>query len=90
MDELRDYRYYAEDMMHPSQTAIDYVWEKLASNLFSKETMQIAHDFDEIQKALSHKPLHYEENAYKEFLGQIVLKINRLKEKYPYLEFKID
>jgi hypothetical protein len=89
MDELRDYRYYAEDMMHPSQTAIDYVWEKLAGNLFSKETIQIAHNFDEIRKALSHKPLHYEENAYKEFLGQIVLKINRLKEKYPYLDLKL-
>lgn len=90
MDELRDYRFYADDMMHPSDLAVNYIWEKLADTCFNKETYQLAEECEKIYKALAHRPLHPDDNANKEFLGKIVLKINQLKKKYPYLEFKTE
>jgi hypothetical protein len=90
MDELRDYRYYADDLMHPSQLAVEYIWEKFAQTCFDSDTLALAGECEKIYKALHHRPLHNDDEAHKEFLGQIVLKINRLKEKYPYLEFKTE
>jgi hypothetical protein len=89
MDELRDYRFYADDMLHPSTMAVDYIWERFSSAFFNAETLSVVEECEKIHKALSHRPLHPEDKAYKEFLGQIVLKINRLKEKYTYLDIKI-
>ena len=86
MDELRDYRFYADDMVHPSQLAIDYIWECFKNLYFDDETQQIMNEWSDIQKALRHKPFHPESEAYKRFLSQIVLKINGLKEKFPYFE----
>jgi hypothetical protein len=88
MDELRDYRFYADDMIHPSPLAIEYIWEKLTDACFDKETKQLNIECEKIYKAIKHRPLHPDDEVYKEFLGQLTLKINRLKEKYPYLEFK--
>lgn len=86
MDDLRDYRFYADDMLHPSSKAIQYIWENFATLYFSKETKQMMKECDDIHKALTHKPFRKESEEYKRFLGQIVLKINQLKEKYPYLD----
>ena len=86
MDELRDYRFYADDMVHPSQVAIEYIWECFNRCYFSKRTQDVMKEWAEIRKALSHKPYHPESEAYRTFLSQIVLKIVRMKEKLPYLE----
>lgn len=88
MDELRDYRFYAEDMIHPSEIAVRYVWERFVQTCISTDALQIMEESEKISKALSHKPFHPEADEYKCFLGQIVLKIERLNEKYPYLDFK--
>lgn len=88
MDELRDYRFYAEDMVHPSQVAVNYVWERFSSVCFSEETLRIIEESENIRRAVAHKPFHPESEEYKRFLGQIVLKINRLNGKYPYLDFQ--
>ena len=90
MDELRDYRFYADDLMHPSTMAIEYLWEKFTTCSFENETQQLAEECQKIYKAINHRPLHTDKGTHKEFLKQIVLKINRLKEKYPYLEFKTE
>jgi len=90
MDELRDYRFYADDLMHPSTMAIEYLWEKFTTCSFENETQQLAEECQKIYKAINHRPLHADKGTHKEFLKQIVLKINRLKEKYPYLEFKTE
>lgn len=86
MDELRDYRFYADDMIHPSDMAIRYIWNTFAAFYFSKEATKIMQEYGDIHKALSHKPFRRDSEEYKRFLGQIVLKIKRLKEKYPYLD----
>jgi len=86
VDELRDYRFYAEDMLHPSSVAINYLWECFGNCYFSKETRQIMKEWGQISKALQHKPFHPGTEQHKSFLSQIVLKINQLKEKCPFLD----
>ena len=88
LDELRDYRYYADDMLHPSPLAVRYLWERFSEAFFSAETKQVITAIEDITKDLSHKPFHPESEAYQRFLGQIVLKIERLNGKYPYLDFQ--
>ncbi|WP_321518157.1 GSCFA domain-containing protein [uncultured Bacteroides sp.] len=86
VDELRDYRFYADDMLHPSAVAVTYLWESFGNCYFSKETKQIMKEWGVISKALQHKPFHPGSEQHKLFLSQIVLKINQLKEKCPFLD----
>ena len=86
MDELRDYRFYADDMIHPSAKAVEYIWDCFNRTYFSKETKCIIKEWEEVKKALEHKPFNPNSEAYQKFLSQIVLKITQIKEKFPYLE----
>lgn len=88
LDELRDYRFFADDMVHPSPLAIQYIWERFGRTFFTDDTRQVIEECDGIRRALAHKPFHPEAQEYKRFLGQIVLKIERLNGKYPYLDFE--
>ncbi len=88
LDELRDYRFYAEDMVHPSEMAVRYVWERFARSCFTDEALRIMEECENIRKALSHKPFHPDSEEHKRFLGQLVLKIEQLKGKYPYLDLQ--
>ncbi len=88
LDELRDYRFYASDMTHPSEVAIDYVWERFCMTCLSEESLQIMNESGQIYKSLEHKPFHPESESYKTFLEQTLLKIERLNGKYPYLDFQ--
>ncbi len=71
MDELRDYRFYAEDMIHPNQIAVDYIWERFTEGHISPETATVMKEVDSIQKALQHKPFNPESEQYKEFLSKV-------------------
>ena len=86
-DELRDYRFYADDMVHPSTKAVDYVWQRFCE-IITPESRGIMASCEDVHKMLCHKPFRPESDEYKRFLEQIVLKIDRLNEKYPYLDFK--
>jgi hypothetical protein len=86
MDELRDYRLYAEDMLHPSPLAVKYIWECFCSTYMSKDTQRVMKEWVDIQKGLAHRPFNPDSDAYRRFLSQIVLKIEELKEKFPYFE----
>ena len=88
LDELRDYRFYADDLLHPSSFAVEYIWERFASVCFSEETKQVILAVENIRKALAHRPFQPHSEAYQRFLEQIVLKIEQLKGKYPYLDFQ--
>jgi len=67
LDELREYRFYSEDMLHPSSQAIDYVWEKLTVAWFDDETLKKAQEFEKARQAQNHIPLHPESEAYRQF-----------------------
>lgn len=86
MDELRDYRFYADDMVHLSDMAVKYIWECFSQCCFSVETMEVIREWEDVKKRLEHKPFNPDSEAYQTFLSQIVLKIARIKEKFPYLE----
>lgn len=88
LDELRDYRFYADDLVHPSDTAVQIVWERLAEAYFSTETQRIIDECNRINNRLAHKPFRPESEDYKRFLEQIMLKIDQVNEKYPYLDFQ--
>lgn len=88
VDELRDYRFYADDLVHPSEVAVQYVWERFTDWCLAPETGKVMQECEQIHKDLLHKPLRPDSEDYKRFLGQILLKIERLNGKYPYLDFQ--
>ena len=85
LDELRDYRFYADDMLHPSELAVAYVWERFSDSCLAPETRAFMAEWEAVGKALAHRPLHPESEAYRNFLRQTMLKLQRLTEKYPKL-----
>ncbi|MDR1982158.1 MAG: GSCFA domain-containing protein [Tannerellaceae bacterium] len=84
MDDLRDYRFYAGDMLHPSSIAVDYIWQQFGQAFFSSATHTILREWQEIQKAIDHKPFQPESEAYRRFIMQTLLKAERLTGKFPY------
>jgi hypothetical protein len=90
MDELRDYRFYAEDMIHISEVAIDHIWEKFQSCLIEKESQQIAVQVQKVVKAMNHKPLHENTPEYVRFLDQTISEIIRLESNYVYLNLTVE
>ncbi|WP_348823471.1 GSCFA domain-containing protein [Flavobacterium aestuarii] len=87
MDELRDYRFYAEDMLHPNQTAIDYIWERFSESCINENSFQTMKDVLEIQKGLSHRSFNPESEQHLKFLANLNQKINFVKEKFPHIKF---
>ena len=67
LDDLRDYRFYSEDMLHPSSQTVDYIWGKFSEAWFDNETIKKSHEFEKIQKSLNHIPLQPESEAYRQF-----------------------
>lgn len=86
MDDLRDYRFYADDMVHPSLLAIDYIWEQFHNSFFSKETMQVANEIQELHKALAHRPFRKESPTYRQFINIQIEKIHQLQVQLPSID----
>ncbi|WP_396181930.1 GSCFA domain-containing protein [Flavobacterium sp.] len=87
MDELRDYRFYAEDMLHPNQTAIDYIWMKFSENYINEVEFETMQHVSEIQKALSHIPFNPNSESHIKFQDNLKQKINAIVAKYPEMQF---
>ena len=87
IDELRDYRFYAEDMLHPNQTAVDYIWIKFSENFIAKSEFETMQQVSEIQKALSHRPFNPNTESHQKFLKNLEDKILLLKQKLPSINF---
>lgn len=87
MDELRDYRFYADDMLHPSQVAIDYIWIKFFENYVDEKEFATMQQVCDIQKALHHKPFNPNSESHQKFLKNLNQKINTLASKYPNIQF---
>lgn len=88
MDELRDYRFYADDMLHPSPVAVEYIWQRFVECCFSDEARHCMREWEEICRARRHKPFNPDSEAYKRFLCQIELRIEQHKAKYPNFDAK--
>ena len=87
MDELRDYRFYAEDMLHPNQTAIDYIWIKFFENYVDEKEFGTMQNVCDIQKALHHRPFNPNSESHLKFLVSLNKKISHLKEKNSHIKF---
>lgn len=87
MDELRDYRFYAEDMLHPSQTAIDYIWIKFFENYINQKEFGTMNQVCEIQRALKHRPFNPNSESHQKFLKNLNQKIFELKKNLPNIDF---
>ncbi len=86
VDELRDYRFYAEDMAHPSQQAIEYVWECFAEHCIDDGAKQFMQQWEKIARAMEHKPFNAQSEQYQNFKQHTLNKIREFKKAFPYLE----
>ena len=85
IDDLRDYRFYAEDLVHPNYAASNYVWEKWVETYMNEETQGIMKQVAELQLAVQHKPFFAGSTQHKEFLQNCIVKSERLLSLYSYL-----
>jgi len=86
MDELRDYRYYAEDMLHPSATAINYLWERFRIRyIYSQSTADKMHLLHQLWLDKNHKQLHPESDEAKKFEQKVEQEYKSLKRKFPWI-----
>jgi hypothetical protein len=87
MDELRDYRFYAADMLHPSEQGSNYVWERFCDAWVDEPSKKIMAQVAAVLKAVGHRPLHAETATHKKFLQNTRRHIERLTTLYPFLDF---
>jgi hypothetical protein len=86
MDELRDYRFYAEDLLHPSDQAVDYIWERFSEACIAAPAREIHDEIAAINSRLEHRPLHPDSDEHQRFLEETAHRIGILKKKYPHID----
>jgi len=87
IDELRDYRFYAEDMLHPNKIAIDYIWNRFSENYISESSITTMQEISEIQKSLRHRSFNPESEQHQKFLSKLRQKMELLEKKLPHVKF---
>ncbi len=90
LDDLRDYRFYDVDMVHPNSVTIDYIWRKLESCFFSNKTLEYIKEMHKLVKAIGHKPYDSASESYQMFLKNQIEKVDYLIYKYPKVDFISD
>jgi hypothetical protein len=84
-DELRDYRFYAEDMSHPSDMAVQIIFDKFQETYFEQTTIQLVNDIEKINKAVSHKFLNANTEEINKFAMSILKRIENIEKKHPFI-----
>lgn len=87
MDDLRDYRFYDKDMIHPNEVAVDYIWDVFSYHYFSDETLAVNREIEKIISGLEHRPIHPESLENKAFQENLKKKIDEMEMKHPGLKF---
>ena len=87
MDELRDYRFYKEDMVHPNHIAINYIWEKFQSIWIEAEANPIMQEVNQLQKGFAHKPFDPLATQHAAFLSSLTKKAQDLESRFPFMKF---
>lgn len=87
MDELRDYRFYTSDMIHPNETAIQYIWERFIQTWISEKAQQTLSVVDKIQKGLAHRPFNKNSQAHQDFLQKLQENITTIQKQHPHISF---
>lgn len=84
MDELRDYRFYKEDRIHPTAEAENYIWERFSSAFFPEETRLKISEIEKINRELGHRPLNPESNSHQKFLQNLLSKLERMNAEFDF------
>ncbi|NRD21556.1 GSCFA domain-containing protein [Winogradskyella eckloniae] len=87
MDELRDYRFYNEDMLHPNTTAVNYIWEKFTTVWLSKDALETLEKVSSIQSRKAHRPFNSYSEAHQKFLLKLQSDIESLASEFPFMKF---
>lgn len=87
MDELRDYRFYAEDMVHPSPLAVNFIWEKFMESIADEDSVALSKKIASLLQARNHRPMTKNSPEYQTFVRKTIQKIVEIAEKYPFLDF---
>ena len=85
IDELRDYRYYKLDKIHPSDEAISYIWKRFSETYFNDETISINQKVEKLRLNIKHKTLYEESYSYKAFQENLNTQLQKFKEEYPFI-----
>jgi hypothetical protein len=87
LDDLRDYRFYAEDMLHPSDLAIDYIWDKFSVAYISSESQRLMKEVERVVLAHRHRPLHPGTKEHIDFVEKTIFEMKRLSNLFPAMDF---
>lgn len=87
MDDLRNYRFYEKDLVHPNELAVDYIWSYFQSSFFEENTRLLNMKIEKIKKASEHRPFHPKTKSHQAFLRQQMAKIRQIQEEQPGLDF---
>lgn len=85
-DELRDYRFYHPDMIHPSSQAVDIIYDRLIDSLFPKENNNLLERIRKINRLLDHRLLHPESPSARQFIAHRLEEVNRLRSDFPHYD----
>lgn len=88
VDDLRDYRFYAADMIHPSPVATDHIWQYFKQTFFESSTQELIRQIDKIQSAYRHRPLHPTTANHQRFVRQTLQQIDNLEQEHPFLNLE--
>ncbi|MGY0407935.1 MAG: GSCFA domain-containing protein [Polaribacter sp.] len=88
MDELRDYRFYAEDMIHPNKTAIKYIWQQFSTTWISSNSEKNMQEIEVIQKGMAHKPFNEKSVKHQQFLKNLETKKEKIMKRFPFIVFE--
>ncbi len=88
LDELRDYRFFEEDMMHPSATAVEYIWEKFTETHFTDAAKEFIGEWGKVLRMLMHRPFNENTDNCRAFRQQVLDRLLPLQRKYPHLDLK--
>ena len=89
MDELRDYRFYADDMLHPSEAAVQYIWQRLCETWMAPDAQAYLRRWAPLRRALLHRPLHPDSPAFRQFQADTRRQLAQLQADYPTLNFEL-
>ena len=87
MDELRDYRFYAQDMIHPNKTAINYIWERFMETQISESSKLTMQEIETIQKGISHRPFNKNSEQHQRFLKNLEVKKEKINSLFSFIKF---
>nr|MCU0395432.1 GSCFA domain-containing protein [Chitinophagaceae bacterium] len=90
IDDLRDYRFYAEDLVHPNYAATQYVWEKFIQCCVDDESRTLMQPLEQLRTAMKHRPMHPNTSQHRQFLTAMLQKVNQLQQSHPWLDLEAE